>query len=200
MLCNPLAAAHFGLQWGSNLLPLVPEPRVARAGFSSPRVLLRGLRAVSWGGWTQGRGQGACSSPLYVWPPGGSQMGRLGGSHVLARLSEALCPEGAAGGWFSCFSTGHCTTLNKVATAQRCRLSLSSECLATLQVTQSSRELPPSPDDAHIPPAQGAHLRPPCQPKEHPCRGHHPPPGLGLSHSRKRKLLSFAVKLRIKLN
>ena len=127
-----------------------------------------------------------CSSPLYVWPPGGSQMGRLGGSHVLARLSEALCPEGAAGGWFSCFSTGHCTTLNKVATAQRCRLSLSSECLATLQVTQSSRELPPSPDDAHIPPAQGAHLRPPCQPKEHPCRGHHPPPGLGLSHSRKR--------------
>ena len=150
---------------------------------------------MSWGGWTKGRGQEACRSPLCVWPPGGSQMSPLRGSHVLARLTAAQHTERAAGGWSSCSSTCHCITLNKVVTAQKCRLSLSSERLATLQVTQSSRELPPSPDDAHIPSAQGAYLRPSCQPNERPCRSHHPPLGLGFSHSRKRKLLSFAVKL-----
>lgn len=36
MLCNPLAAAHFGSRSKNSILPLLSKPRMARGGVSSP--------------------------------------------------------------------------------------------------------------------------------------------------------------------
>ena len=70
MLCNPLAAAHFGLRWGSGLLPLVPEPRVARAGFSSPRVSLRGPHGYVLGRLDTGKRTRGLQVPFECVAPG----------------------------------------------------------------------------------------------------------------------------------
>ena len=193
MLCNPLAAPHFGLRWGSGLLPLVPEPRVARAGFSSPRVSLRGPHGCVLGRLDTGKRTRGLQVPFECVAPGRPTDGPTWRQPHLGLTHWSSTP--GEGSWWMVLLLPNLLLLNSEQGCHGpCSLSLSSEHLATLQVArESARELPPSPDNAHIPPAHGAHPRPACQPKEHSCRGHHPPPDLGLSHSRKRKLLSFAV-------
>lgn len=111
-------------------------------------------------------------------------MSPLGGSHAWPD-SLQLSAERAAGGWFSC-STCHCTTLNKVVTAQRCRLS------PQLRASRHPPSDPAFPGAATIPrrcphpicPGSPSEAIMPAQRTSMP--GHHPPRP-GLSHSWKRK-------------